>query len=149
MEEIIAWIKKAIKDGGCRFTAQRLAVARVFCENRGAHLTAEEIYASAKRLYPGISLATVYKTAQQFEKLGLALRINVLGVGRYQLALPGEKRHRHFVCRGCGRVIDIDREIFADSETRFEQKYGVEIEENNSLYSGLCADCLGSSKLKA
>lgn len=150
-DQTIQSIRKKLQSSGCRLTAQRMELASVLFENRERHLTVEEIHALAKFKRPKVSLATVYKAIQQFEKLGLLYRISIHGgSSRYQLLLPGgECLHQHFICLKCGKVLDIDTREFAQAEHSLESRYGVVIESPSILYYGTCRECTAAEPRKA
>ncbi|KUK08004.1 MAG: Fe2+/Zn2+ uptake regulation protein, partial [Caldanaerobacter subterraneus] len=64
-------LKEKLKEKGFKLTTQRRVILDVIMENKDKHLSSEEIYDLVKRKYPEIGLATVYRTLQLFEELGL------------------------------------------------------------------------------
>ncbi|MFE5321757.1 Fur family transcriptional regulator [Paenibacillus sp. NPDC056579] len=74
-----------IEKGGSRLTKQRAAILDVFIDKGSGLLTAEEVYLTAKRKYPGIGIATVYRTLDMFVELRLLRRIYNDRVARYCL----------------------------------------------------------------
>ena len=55
---------QGLRDRGRRITPQRRAVAEVLV-GENMHLAAEQVFESARRLVPEISLATVYNTLNE------------------------------------------------------------------------------------
>lgn len=143
-------MKKILKNNGYRLTAQRIGILEILYQNREKHLTVEEIHKLTKGSMPKVSVATVYKTMLQLEKVGLLYRISIYGYcSRYQLIPPGnENRHRHFVCTRCGKILDIDPKEFTEAEQRLESRYGISIESQSLLYYGICKECVSSKNTK-
>lgn len=78
-----------------------------------SHPFADEIHRRVRKKLPRISLATVYRNLQRLVEDG-KIRTVLLGerVARYD---PEVSDHDHFICEGCGRVIDLflerDRQV--------------------------------------
>ena len=63
-------IAQKLREEGYKVTPQRIAIYNVlYAENN--HPTAEMIYQSLREDHPSMSLATVYKTMEIFERIGL------------------------------------------------------------------------------
>lgn len=99
------------------------------------HPTAEQIYNEAKQNIPSLSLGTVYRVLNDLVKEGKVLLVAVPGLpDRFDKTL---RSHAHFICLGCGRVIDIEKSaeaVIPDGVGRIEQEVFV--------LKGLCSDCL-------
>jgi len=78
-EEIV----KILSEFGLKATHQRIAVLLVL-SSIPTHPSAEDIYTKLIKNYPTISLATVYKTVETFEQVGLIKKIRTdCGYVRY------------------------------------------------------------------
>ncbi len=92
------------KDLGIKVTPQRIAIYRELAST-DQHPSTETIYKKIKDYYPNISLTTVYRTLETFEKLGLISVVNVLyNAARYDANLSP---HHHIVCTECKKVEDV------------------------------------------
>jgi Fur family peroxide stress response transcriptional regulator len=60
---------RVCKEKGLKITPQRLAVYEILLRRKD-HPTVEEIYEEVKKIYPFVSLATVYRTVETLEELG-------------------------------------------------------------------------------
>jgi len=60
-----------LQDAGLRPTQQRLALAGWLFDGTHKHVTAEQVYAAARKRRISISLATVYNTLNSFRAAGL------------------------------------------------------------------------------
>ncbi|MBN1557122.1 MAG: transcriptional repressor [Lentisphaerae bacterium] len=126
---------------GIRMTHQRMEVYREVT-GTGEHPDAETVYRRVKRRVPAISLDTVYRTLNLFERQGLIGRVGATGDRtRFDANV---KRHHHFVCMRCGRVTDFYSEALdAFSPPREVREMG----HPQSLYvevRGICKACTGT-----
>lgn len=97
-------LRDALEANGHRFTEQRAAVFR-FLSVTEVHPTADEVFLGVRRLLPGISLATVYKSLETLVGCGLAVKLTYGdGSARYD---GRTDPHHHARCVACGRVVDV------------------------------------------
>lgn len=90
---------------GLRSTKQREVVFGVLLAKRD-HPSADEVFNRAKRMMPGISLATVYNCLETLVACGLVRQVNHEREStRY---CPNLAHHAHFHDSETGRVHDID-----------------------------------------
>ena len=84
-------------------TRQRTVILSVVSESKN-HLTADEIFARAKKTLPTISYATVYNSLHYLKDKGLIREINF---GNAASRYDGETdRHDHAFCESCGKLVD-------------------------------------------
>jgi Fur family ferric uptake transcriptional regulator len=112
-------------------------------------LSAKEIYNALHRSYPGIGLATIYRTLELLLQLGLIRKINAGdGQSRYELqAQDLAGHHHHVICSDCGRIIDY--QYLAGEELKWvkkveralAKKYNFLIKDHNVEFFGLCERC--------
>ncbi|OMH41023.1 Fur family transcriptional regulator [Desulfurobacterium indicum] len=136
IETMIENFKKIARSKGMKITPQRVAIYRELV-SRHDHPSAEDIYDALKGKFAGISLATVYRTLTSLENAGLAMKVaTVNGVARFDGKITP---HSHFICKVCGRVIDIDCEV--NVETEKLKKYNFSVEKCEIIYYGVCDKC--------
>ena len=104
------------------------------------HPTAEWVYETLKPDYPYLSLGTVYRNIKKFCESG---KVRSVGVIRGQEHFDGDtSKHSHFVCSGCGRVLDIFEPVVAeDTLADIEKKHEFRIMSEDILFSGVCPNC--------
>lgn len=120
---------------GLKITPQRLAVYEVLL-NRGDHPTVEEIYDDVKKRYPYISLATVYRTVETLEDLGLVKKVAYWGSSaRYD---ANTHEHHHLICLRCGAIEDLQMETGWQMP---EQLEGYKTISYSIHIYGLCPAC--------
>ena len=105
-------------------------------KTRYDHPTADMLYTDLKKEYPRISLGTVYRNLALLTETGDILKISCGdGIERYDGQV---KEHSHFICRCCGRVIDMDskKQIREIKHPEIEK-----IESYSLMFYGLCKEC--------
>lgn len=123
---------------GQRVTSQRLVTLREL-RRRGRHATAHEISEAVREELPGTSTPTIYATLELLAELGLVRKLDV-GVGAAFFDARTDP-HQHSVCRGCGRVDDLDGELDAGGLLAAARAAGFAPERAELVVSGLCRDC--------
>jgi Fur family peroxide stress response transcriptional regulator len=119
---------------GMKSTHQRMKILE--CLGRMGHPDAKELYECLVREMPSLSKTTVYNTVNALQQAGLINVLNIAGEGmRYELA--GEP-HCHFLCRKCGKVIDMN---FSCAHTDSLQLDGYIVEELLGCFKGVCKAC--------
>ena len=137
LEERVSRFIKDSKQLGLKVTPQRIAIYKELAKTE-EHPSTEMIYNNIKNYYPNISLTTVYRTLETFEKMGLISVVNVLyNAARYDANL---KPHHHIVCIDCKKIEDV-----YDTSINYS-KLNPEVENYNILgysvlFNGLCEDC--------
>lgn len=100
-----------------------------------SHMTAEEIFDTLRQTYPAVVLATVYNNLNRLLQEGLIRKVSVEGMpDRYDRI----QRHDHLVCKGCGRLLDID---LGDLTAQLEEKAGISILSYDLKLMYLCENC--------
>jgi len=125
--------------GGARaLTPQREAVLQVIRESE-EHLTASEIFESARRRLPSISYATVYNSLKYLKDTGLISEISFgNGASRYDRET---ERHDHAICTHCGKLVDFDLTDTADLVRAAVRKTHFKPESLHLTLRGVCPDC--------
>ena len=108
--------------------------------NSKEHPTAEMIYEKLKPEFPDLSLGTVYRNLAMFCSDGDAEVIrNINGKDRFDGRCD---EHAHFVCRKCGRVIDVEvtENVKLGSDV-LTKEYGLKPEKFSIIINGICNMC--------
>lgn len=90
---------------GLRITRQRLAVLGAI--NPGEHVDVDTVAERARAELGTISTQAVYDALRALDVAGLVRRIEPAGAPALYEIRVGDNHH-HLVCRGCGKVVDID-----------------------------------------
>jgi Fur family ferric uptake transcriptional regulator len=118
-------IERLCADRGLRMTGQRRVIARVLSEARD-HPDAEEVYRRAHSVDNRISLSTVYRTVNLFEKKGILERHD-FGRGRGQFEEAARGHHDHLIDINTGRVIEFRNEDIEKLQERSARELGFKL----------------------
>lgn len=138
-------LKSVLQERDLMPTYQRLKILEYMDKHRDSHPTVEMIYSELSRKLPILSMTTIYNTLNAFLEKGLVSAMTITGTEiRYDINI---NPHHHFLCRECGRIIDIDVECpFARGIEK--AICGHRIEEVHGYFKGICKDCLKKAKGK-
>lgn len=129
---------EALKKNKAKITAQRVAMLSRL-QGRKDHPSAETLYKELLSDIDGLSVATVYSTAQLFSDIGL---IKILSIDTKRVYFdPNIAAHGHFMCKKCGKLVDlhINKEKFYEDAV-MEQGIGTVDHADVFLY-GTCSSC--------
>ncbi|RRH41173.1 transcriptional repressor, partial [Clostridioides difficile] len=70
-------LKDKLKETGFKITPQRRAIVEILLKHDHSHLSSEEIYDLVRVDCPEIGLATVYRTMQLLDEIGLISKLNL------------------------------------------------------------------------
>lgn len=118
---------------GLRVTAQREQVLAAVRDL--GHATPEQIGEAV----PGVDAATVYRTLELLEELGL-VRHTHLGHGAPSYR-PADDDHIHVVCHSCGSVVDAPPDLVNDLEQRLLSERGFHLDRAHFTVFGRCGAC--------
>ncbi|MBN1979209.1 MAG: transcriptional repressor [Anaerolineae bacterium] len=139
MSESIDHLRDTFRATGRRWTSQRRLILGVL-EESDIHLDAETLFVRAKARDSDISLATVYRTLGVLKEMGL-VEEHSLGEEHAHFEAVRDQPHYHFVCLGCGRVIEFDAPQMAQIEQSVSKREGVCVTDIHLRLSGYCARC--------
>ena len=123
-----------------KITHHRLAILK-YLDDHHNHPTADEIYSKLKTKNPSLSKTTVYNSLDILQKNGLIKMLTICG-SEYRYDFK-KGMHHHFLCRNCGKIIDID---IACPNIKKVAKYGHEIEEVHGYFKGICKNCVNKRR---
>lgn len=131
-----------LKKEGHKLTPQRLLIWHILAE--GKHLTAEQIHKRVKSQFPGVDLATVYRTLELLVRLGLVQESSFsFGPSRYEAT--ENVGHNHIICRICGRVEHFDGSKLKEVASSVCELKGFDIESVEANISSVCNDCFSKA----
>ncbi|MFA5027972.1 MAG: Fur family transcriptional regulator [Candidatus Methylomirabilota bacterium] len=131
--------RDAFHEQGLRLTRSRRVILQVLSDSPD-HLKVAELHRRALAVDPRIGLASVYRTMELLERLGLVRHVHMNH--RHRHYAPAADGHgHHLVCNGCGRVVefsDCQIERLAKALTR---RTHFVIEGHSIELYGRCPDC--------
>lgn len=120
-------------------TKQRAVVLEVI-RTADKHLTANEIFESARTLLPSISFATVYNSLRFLKDAGMIAEKNFGGgASRFDRMTT---RHDHALCTSCGKLVDMELEIPPELIGFAAQSSNFKPESIELTLRGLCYECV-------
>ena len=130
-------VAQSLRKNGYKVTPQRLAVYE-WLSHTQEHPTAEMLYSRLQPKYPSMSLSTVYKAMDIFEKLQL---VKVLNTGEVSYRFDADtSEHAHVQCLECGRVDDV-RIDPAEIREQAGRDSGYEVQKQEVYFYGVCPRC--------
>ncbi|MEA2323779.1 MAG: Fur family transcriptional regulator, ferric uptake regulator [Solirubrobacteraceae bacterium] len=132
-----------LSEAGFRRGGARTSVIALL-DAQSCALSAYEIEAKLREDGRGVGRASVYRTLDQLDGLGLVTRIDVgQGIARYEPNRPGAEHHHHMVCARCGEVIPFADDELEATIDRVAERVTFEVAEHEIVLHGACADCRG------
>ena len=139
------YLIKALVNNGYKTTIQRSLVYDILTENKDQHLSTEEVYDLIKDKNPNMGIATIYRTLQLFEEIGLVYKHNFDdGCSRYEILSPNCQevhQHHHLLCKKCGKIIEVKEDLMNSLEEIIEKQYNFEILNHVVKFTGICSEC--------
>ncbi|TCL57147.1 Fur family peroxide stress response transcriptional regulator [Kineothrix alysoides] len=125
-----------------KYSRQREVIKDFLC-TRKDHPTADMVYMNVRQQYPNISLGTVYRNLTLLTERGEIQKISVGdGVDHFD---ADTSPHNHFICMGCGSVIDLEMESIEHISESARQNFNGRIDGHVTYFYGLCGDCCKSN----
>lgn len=126
-----------------KYSRQRESIKELLM-SRKDHPTADMIYTDIRKVFPNISLGTVYRNLSLLTEIGEVKKLSTGdGVDRYD---ADTSPHNHFVCRRCHAVIDLDMEDIGSIKTAAAKNFDGVIEDYSVNFYGLCDLCKDSKE---
>lgn len=140
-------VREILSDRDFRLTPQREAVLLILLEHQANHMTAEDIYAITRSRYPEIGLATIYRSLELFQSLGIISRLDTGDGGRkFEIVASGEAHyHHHLLCMECGEITEFNEDLLDELEAKVSEENGFKIVDHSLRFFGYCKRCVGKN----
>lgn len=109
-----------------------------------SHPTAKTVYENIQKIYPNISLGTVYRNLNFLVEHGQAQRLSCEDNKEHYDG--NTTPHSHFYCRCCQQVSDIDTSIIDLSHLLEGTDFQGTIDSYMTFFTGTCWECTKQSK---
>lgn len=127
----------ALRESGFRVTTVQETLIDIFAYSEYA-LSAEQVWEIARQSRPQTGRATVYRTMDKLESLGLLRRVHgYKGCSRFIPILP--EPIMLFICLDCGKAYYLDRQPLNALVDTAQQASGHRIQESRIQLFGTCA----------
>ncbi len=131
-------IKKLLKKHNLKMTPQRAAIYNEIVGSK-EHPATVKIFKKVREVFPNISFDTVNRTLSTFVDIGLIKSVEYSGESRR--FDPNTKKHHHFICVKCGRIIDFESREFDNLNIPEDIKKRYEVLEYKVTIEGICDRC--------
>lgn len=132
---------EAIARCGYRLGGARAAVIAVLAE-RGCATSANELHEAVKADGADVGLASVYRTLELLEELGVAKRVDLGGRGaRFEAIGPSGDHHHHMVCEDCGSVVPFEDDDLERALHNAADRAGFTPAAHEVVFQGRCRSC--------
>jgi Fur family ferric uptake transcriptional regulator len=129
-----------VKQNNGKWSKQRDHIIDIFLSADG-HVTAEELYHLARKKYPHIGSATVYRTLKLLSSCGLATAARFgHKFARYE-STQKSRHHDHLICTECGRILEFASDQIEKLQKTVAQQHGFTITHHKLVLYGICKSC--------
>lgn len=137
-----------LKEKNLRITPQRDVILQILCNSKVHHIDIDTIYASVHvKGKKTIGLATIYRTMELFEKIGLVSRITMeKSPAQYELTIYEKSGHHHLICLKCGLVQEISDKFADEFKARIEEEKAFRVADKSMKIYGYCSRCREESE---
>jgi Fur family ferric uptake transcriptional regulator len=134
-------LKSLLKNDGASLTRPRKVVFDLLF-NQGP----QSMQVLAQRAKGKVDRATVYRTIELFERLGIVHRLNVGWKYKIELTDVFTGHHHHFYCTNCGRMFDLpDNPMLETMIDTVAAKTDFSPRGHQLEIYGLCQNCSNAS----
>jgi Fe2+ or Zn2+ uptake regulation protein len=127
-----------LRGAGLKATGPRLVILAAL-EQDHTHPTAEQLYATLRRVHPSLSRSTVSHTLEVFLRTRLCRRVSAPGARLRVDGTPPD--HDHAVCRLCGAIFDVERDQLPLPRLPEHVSHGLLVTGIRLAYEVICAPC--------
>jgi Fur family ferric uptake transcriptional regulator len=104
------------------------------------HISAPDICHRVQAKYPWVNKSTIYRTLELLKELDLVTETE-LGGDKLYYHQAEKGHHHHLICQKCGKIVDIDEDVFASLESTLHKKYGFSADLKHLAIHGHCLRC--------
>ena len=138
--EILKTVREEARRRGVRWTTQRQVIVETFL-SVAEHLTVEELHRRVRVIDHTVSAATVYRTVNMLEKIGIAHRRDFgSGSASFESALNKE-HHDHLVCTHCGSIQEFHHLRIESLQEEVAVSHGFHLSHHRMELYGMCEAC--------
>jgi Fur family transcriptional regulator, ferric uptake regulator len=130
-----------IKQSGLKSTKSRLSIWAYFNQTPGKHHTAEAVYLHFSSNQSSISLSTIYRVLNDFERNGLLIRHRFESDFSVYELVQDDEHHDHLVCRQCKKVVEFYNQMIESQQEKIASGYGFALEDHRLVLFGVCKAC--------
>ena len=138
----VSGIKDSLKQQGVRLTRQRQILLDLI-DQSGQHLDAEQLYQLGREKDPKLNRVTVYRTLEMLKHHGLLDELDLLHIHGHShyYESHGPRDHIHVACLRCGKVREVESDLFEDLKRQVQRDTGIAITVTRVEIGGYCNSC--------
>jgi Fur family ferric uptake transcriptional regulator len=130
-------LRNHLKENDLRFTNERLIILEEIF-SFPSHFDAEQLFIYIRKKYNHISRATVYRTLELLNQIGIIKKENLgQDYASYELDM-NMPHHDHMICVECGKVIEFFDEIIEKRQKEISKEHGMEMIRHQLQIFGRC-----------
>jgi Fe2+ or Zn2+ uptake regulation protein len=135
-------LRTALEGRGVRLTRQRRVLLEVM-DQAERHLSADAILERAQKIDPKVHRVTVYRTLEMLKRMGLLDELDLLHIHghRHYYESHGPRDHIHVACLRCGKVREVESDLYEQMKRQIERDTGVKITVTRTEIGGYCESC--------
>jgi Fur family ferric uptake transcriptional regulator len=123
-----------------KHSRRRKQILRIFLQSK-RHLTADELYRRAKKPFPKIGYATIYRTLKLFCECEICRELKLEdGITRYE-PVYGHNHHDHLICIKCGKFMEVVNPTIEKLQERLSKTKGFVLKKHRLDMYGVCREC--------
>jgi Fe2+ or Zn2+ uptake regulation protein len=131
-------VAELLRAQGLRMTPQRLAIMGELM-NADDAMVASALAARVRDKLPGVTVATVYRTLDHLERLGMLAHVHLAsGLAYRRVDLP---RHAYLTCGSCGSELAVAQGTLRPLEELIRRENGFRADFTHHTIAGVCATC--------
>ncbi len=129
-------------------TKQQALVLNFFEQNKGLHVTVDDICLSLKENGTPVGTTTVYRQVQKLVNEGLVTKYNVDSESGACYQYNGEncKMHFHLKCTVCSELFHASCDFMESLDKHIFSHHGFMVDNSRTVFYGICQNCLRNSK---
>ena len=131
---------------GVRITQQRRLIVGII-QDSPRHLDAATLLELARKQDSTVDRSTVYRTIAMLKDRGLIDELDLLHLRghRHYYESHGPRDHIHVACIRCGKVREIESELYEELKKQISKDCDIEISISRTEVGGICGDCRAKS----
>ncbi len=102
------------------------------------HPTIQEIHTKIQNSNSKVGIATVYRNINKLVDEKQIIKLQIGDVSHYDGNI---NPHDHFICKNCGKIIDLFDNNYDSLIKDVEDKHQLKIKQVSILYEGVCEEC--------
>lgn len=129
-------------------TKQGQLVLECFLNNKGKHLTIEDICTYLKENGTPVGTTTVYRQVQKLSDEGIITRYSVDSESAACFQYSGDncQMHFHLKCNKCSQLFHASCSFIESVESHIFSHHGFKVDNSRTVFYGTCQECLRKDK---